>query len=194
MATAGIYLERSTFTFEHYLQEYEKRWKISPSRPLQLQEYQELTLYTTWDLSYSRLENENSDAAKILKLLAYFDNENLWCELFHAGLADNSPQWLRQVIKDGVHFSGVMGILTDYYFLDVHPTFESWSIHNCVHDWTLAALNKNIDEKHYWYAFDCVSASIKDGNKDNFAKLSYSRLAAQATRLVKQHFCQSDAI
>lgn len=172
MATAGTYLHRSTFTFERYLREYEKRWDISPYRPLQLQEYQERTLYTTWDLSYSRLEKEDPEAAKILKLLAYFDNQILWYDLFHAGLTDSSPEWLREVITDDVNFNGVMGVLAGYFFLDSHQTSRSWSMHNCVHDWTLAALNKDIDVKHYWYVFDCISASIKDDRADDFANLS----------------------
>jgi tetratricopeptide (TPR) repeat protein len=194
LATAGRYLQRSTFTFERYLQEYEKRWNISPRRPLQLQEYQERTLYTTWDLSYSRLEKEDPDAAKILKLLAYFDNQRLWYEFFHAGLTESSPKWLREVITDDVNFNEVMGVLAGYYFLDVHLAPDSWSMHNCVHDWTLAALNKDIDSEHYWYAFDCISASLKDDSADDFAKLSYSSLAAHATRLVQQRFCQNYVI
>jgi tetratricopeptide (TPR) repeat protein len=131
---------------------------------------------------------------KILKLLAYFDNQRLWYELFHAGLTDSSPEWLRGVITDDVNFNEVMGVLAGYYFLEIYQTSHSWSMHNCVHDWTLAALNKDIDAKHYWYAFDCISASINDGNADDFANLSYSPLAAHATRLVQQRFCQNDII
>ncbi|KAB8256696.1 TPR-like protein [Aspergillus pseudonomiae] len=194
LATAGTYLHRSTFTFERYLEEYEKRWNIDPHRTPQLQEYQERTLYTTWDLSYSRLEKEDPDAAKILKLLAYFDNQKLWYGLFYAGLTDSSPKWLSEATRDDVNFNGVMRNLADYYFLDVHQTADSWSIHNCVHDWTLATLNKDIDETLYWYAFDCIAASISHGNKDDFAKLSYCSLAAHATRLVEQRFCQNDTI
>ncbi|KAJ6088404.1 hypothetical protein N7486_009665 [Penicillium sp. IBT 16267x] len=180
LATAGTYLRRSTFTFERYLQEYEKRWNISPRRPLQLQEYQDRTLYTTWDLSYSRLEKEDPDAAKILSLLAYFDNQILWYGLFRAGLTDSSPEWLREVITDDVNFNEVMGALAEYFFLDSHQTSGSWSMHNCVHDWTLAALNKDIDANHYW--------------ADDFANLSYSALAAHATRLIQERLCTNDII
>jgi len=187
-------LNRSTFSFERYFQEYEKRWNADPRRPAKLLEFEGRTLYTTWDVLYSRLEKEDPDAAKILKLLAYFDNQGIWYELFLAVINDDSPQWLREMIRDNVNFSGVMGILSDYYFLDFNRTFEQWSMHNCVHDWTLVALNKGIAEKHYWYAFDCISALIKDANKNDFAKLSYFRLASQTTRLVHQRFCQSDVI
>ncbi|CAG7953097.1 unnamed protein product, partial [Penicillium nalgiovense] len=194
LAAAGTYLQRTTFTFERYLQEYEKFWNLDPHRPIVLQEYQERTLYTTWNLSYSCLEKADPDASKILKLLAYFDNQSLWYELFHAGLTDSSPKWLREVIIDDANFNRVMGVLAEYYFLDIHQTSESWSMHNCVHDWTLAALNKDIDANNYWYAFDCISASINEGNAGSFATVLYSPLAAHATRLVHQRFCENDII
>ncbi|OQE94229.1 hypothetical protein PENNAL_c0004G02119, partial [Penicillium nalgiovense] len=194
LAAAGTYLQRTTFTFERYLQEYEKFWNLDPHRPIVLQEYQERTLYTTWNLSYSCLEKADPDASKILKLLAYFDNQSLWYELFHAGLTDSSPKWLREVIIDDANFNRVMGVLAKYYFLDIHQTSESWSMHNCVHDWTLAALNKDIDANNYWYAFDCISASINEGNAGSFATVLYSPLAAHATRLVHQRFCENDII
>jgi hypothetical protein len=94
LATAGAYLHRSFFAFERYLQEYEKRWDINPQRPLRLQEYQGRTLYTTWGLSHKRLESDETEAAKILKLLAYFENQSIWYELLRGGLTDDLPEWM----------------------------------------------------------------------------------------------------
>ncbi|KAJ5518965.1 Tetratricopeptide-like helical [Penicillium expansum] len=76
LATAGTYLRHSTLTFKRYLKEYNTRWNVNPRQPVKLLEY-EGTLYTTWDISYSRLEKEDPDATKLLKLLAYFDNQRL---------------------------------------------------------------------------------------------------------------------
>jgi tetratricopeptide (TPR) repeat protein len=194
LATAGKYLEKSNLDFKDYLHQYEKEWNFDLHGPLQLQEYQDRTLYTTWNLSYSRLEKEVPNAAKILKLLAYFDNQSFWQELFCAGITDASPKWLSEVITDDVVFDVLMRVLTEYNFLDIHCTSKSWSMHNCVHDWTLAALNKKIDPNDYWYAFDCVSACIHDDKGDGFANLSYTALAAHATRLVQQRLCQNDTI
>ena len=134
LAAAGAYLCQSSFTFQRYLQEHEERWDIDPSHPLQLREYQNRTLYTTWDLSYSRLESIDPDAAKLLKLLVYFDNKSIWYELLSAGLANDSPQWLRKVIADDITFEGVMRVLTSYCFVEVQTTTKSWSMHTCVHD------------------------------------------------------------
>jgi tetratricopeptide (TPR) repeat protein len=188
LATAGAFLLQSSFTFERYLQEYEKHWNIYPRRPLRLQEYQDRTLYTTWDLSYLRLEKEGPDAAKLLQLFAYFDNQSIWYELLHGGLGDDSPEWLPEVVTDEVDFDGVMTTLTDYCFLEVQTATRSWSMHNCVHDWALAALNKVIDAQQYWYTFDCVSAYIDGVDWDSLGHLSHGRVAAHAARLVRHQF------
>ncbi|KAK5425320.1 hypothetical protein LTR34_011248, partial [Exophiala xenobiotica] len=184
LATAGALLRQSIFTFERYLEEYEQCWNVDPRRPLPLQEYQERTLYTTWDLSYTRLESEDANAARLLGLLAYFSNQCLWHELFRAGFSDDSPQWLRGVISSDVEFESAIRKLTNYCFLEVQTSAESWSMHNCVHDWTLAALNKVIDERHYWYAFDCIAASAKEDDVHFLDHVYFARLAAHAVWLV----------
>lgn len=194
MATAGSYLQRSALSFKRYLQEYEKLWNVEPRRPAKLREYQERTLYTTWDVSYSCLSREDPDAARLLKLLAYFDNQSLLHKHFRAGLTTNSPEWLRDVITDDVNFNGAMGILTGYYFLDLHPMSESWSMHNCVHDWTLASLNKDIDTVVYWYAFECAAGSVTGVDEDLLGHSCYSCSAAHAKRLVHQRFDQSESV
>ncbi len=61
-------------------------------------------------------------------------------------------------------------------------------MHNCIHDWTLAILNKDLDGRQLWYAFDCVAASVTRDDWDSFERLSYNRLAAHATRLVRVGF------
>ncbi|KAJ5825846.1 hypothetical protein N7474_002984, partial [Penicillium riverlandense] len=121
----AILQSRTGFTFERYLQEYETRLNIDPRRPTKLQEYRQHTLYTTWDLSYDHLKIEDPDAAKFLRLLAYFDNQSLWYELFRGGLTSNSHEWLREVVANDVTFHGVMGILSQYYFLEVDRTSGS---------------------------------------------------------------------
>ncbi|KAK7897918.1 hypothetical protein LTR67_004550 [Exophiala xenobiotica] len=188
LATAGAYLHKIPFTFERYLSEYENRFEIDSKRPLQLQDYQDRTLCTTWDISYSQLQEEDPIAAKLLKLLAYFDNQILWYELFSAGFNPRSPEWLREVVANDLSFASVMGRLTEYCFIELQMSTESWSMHNCIHDWTLAMLNKDLDGPQLWYAFDCVAASIKDDDWDSFERLIYNRLAAHATRLVRVGF------
>ncbi|KAK5561675.1 hypothetical protein LTR46_000480 [Exophiala xenobiotica] len=183
LATAGAYL-RHNITFESYLREYEAR----------SQDYQNRTLHTTWDISYSRLQKEDPIAAKLLKLLAYFDNQSLWYKLFSAGFNSASPEWLHDVIATDLSFASVMRSLTDYCFIEVQTATSSWSMHNCIHDWALAMLNKDLDGPQLWYVFDCVAVSIKGADQDSFGRLIYNHLAAHAIRLVRVGFQGSTPI
>jgi tetratricopeptide (TPR) repeat protein len=187
LATAGAYLHKSTLGFDEYLQQYEKRWNLDPRRPQKLQEYRDRTLYTTWDLSYTRLMEAHPDAAELLKRLAYFDHQSIWYELLHAGVNDKLPGWLLAATADRLDFESIMRILVENCFVEVQWTTKSYSMHTCVHDWTLAGLNKIVDSHSYWYAFDCVVNSIDPAEWDFLAHLRHTRLVPHAVRLA--HAC-----
>jgi tetratricopeptide (TPR) repeat protein len=190
LATAGAYLRRSTFSFERYLQEYEQTWNFDHHWPAKLPEY-ERTLYTTWEVSYRSLERENDNAAQLLGLLAYFSNRRFWYELFQAGVSEGLPEWLYGVIFSDVAFESAMRTLTDYCFLEVQVLSSSWSMHMCVHDWTIATLDRDqaTTEMQYWYAFDCVGALAEEEDWDSLADIGLSDLAAHARRL--EHVCRN---
>ncbi|CRL23393.1 unnamed protein product [Penicillium camemberti] len=61
-------------------------------------------------------------------------------------------------------------------------------MHNCVHDWTLAALNRNIDVSYYWYSLDCVRAALDWNDYDSWGHLIFSRTVHHALRLLHQRF------
>ncbi|BAE64783.1 unnamed protein product [Aspergillus oryzae RIB40] len=192
LATAGAYLRKSPFTFQRYLQEYENRWNIDPRRPVKLQEYQERTLYTTWEISYNRLMKDDTEAAAMLRILAYFDNQSLWYELFRAGLKDGCP--LYEVINNDISFNGAMTVLAEYSFLEFHPGLKEWSMHKCVHDWVSASLRKAVGRQGYWYAFGCVSGSIEVSDEESLAYPLYSRYVPHAKHLSQSRFLTSDII
>ncbi|KAB8209224.1 hypothetical protein BDV34DRAFT_232507 [Aspergillus parasiticus] len=192
LATAGAYLQKSPFTFQRYLQEYENRWNIDPRRPVKLQEYQERTLYTTWEISYNRLMNDDPEAAAMLRIMAYFDNQSLWYELFYAGLKDGCP--LYDVISDEISFNGAMTVLSECSFLEFHPGLRDWSMHKCVHDWVSASLGKAIGPQGYWYAFDCVSGSVDPKDPESLAYPAHSRYVPHAKHLSQSRFLKSDII
>ncbi|KAL4808134.1 TPR-like protein [Aspergillus unguis] len=191
LATAGAFLRHSTLAFADYLEEYEKRWIIDPHRSTQLKEYQNRTLFTTWDLSYTRLQAYDPEAAELLGMLAYFGNESLWYELFNAGLSDSSPEWLREVVHNRISLDGVMKTLADYCFLEVHTQSSFWSMHTCVHDWTLTVLNMTINTEKYWYAFNCVAGSIPSNSTKFLGHPSFSGVVVHATRLIHPRFFQA---
>ncbi|CRL23546.1 NB-ARC [Penicillium camemberti] len=192
LATAGTYLQKRNLSFQRYLQVYEERWNIDPHRPAKLREYQERTLFTTWDVSYDRLKAEDSEAAQLLKILAYFDNQSLWYDLFHAGLWCHtglepvSP--LYDVINDDVCFNGVMATLSDFSFLEHHLSSKTWSMHNCIHDWISASQDNTFDPSIYWYAVRCVVNSIEGQSHGPLEYSIYTPYLLHAKRLVHRRF------
>lgn len=67
-------------------------------------------------------------------------------------------------------------------------TSQTYSIHQCVHDWTLNSLNETIDQAVYWYAFDCVFNLIPTEEWELFGQLQYASLAPHALRLTHSKF------
>jgi len=188
LATAGAFLKRNTLSFKQYLDAYEERWDITPTRHTNLPEYETRTLYTTWDLSFRRLKQEDPEAAQLLSLLAYFDNQNIWYEILHAGVSRVSAEWLAASTANVVAFASTMGKLVEYCFVENNGGTNSYSMHTCIHDWTLHGLNREVDVDKYWFAFDCVTASIANEGSDDFLGLRFQRLAAHGARLVNDRF------
>ena len=56
--------------------------------------------------------------------------------------------------------------LAEYCLMEVQHATQSYNMHNCVHDWALVELNGMIDPQLYWFAFDCVAASINEVDWD----------------------------
>ncbi|MCJ1476741.1 hypothetical protein MMC13_005410 [Lambiella insularis] len=164
---------------------------INPRRPVKLAEYQDRTLYTTWDISYERLANEDQEAAELLKLLAYFDHQEIWHELLEAGVSDAEAEWLRAIATNTVKFENIMTVLVDYCFLETLARAESYGMHTCVHDWTLAVLNPKTEIRSYTYAFRCVAMSISSVDWQLFGQVRFARLVPHAVTLTHARFLET---
>lgn len=88
-----------------------------------------------------------------------------------------------------VHFWS-SGIITHI----LSDTTSSWSMHNCVHSWTLATLNKDIDTYFYLYVFDCVNATIGETNDPSFNHSTPSCTVGYVARLVQWRFLENNLI
>lgn len=143
--------------------------ETSKSTPY-LGSYKDRTLCSTWQLSYRQVQKENSLAAHLLQWWAYFDNEDIWFELFQPEAADG-PAWIYE-LTDELKFNHAMGTLHDYGFVEPHIStldqIESrgYSIHSCVHAWTSHALNQDGDANLQKLAIDCIASRVP--SEDDF--------------------------
>jgi tetratricopeptide (TPR) repeat protein len=187
LATAGVFLSQSALSFKKYLAQYEAKWKVTDSSK-QLSDYPSRTLYTTWDLSFRQIEQQNVRAANLLRLLAYFDHQDIWYELLQSGHGEDQPPWFTDLASDEFAFEDAMQTLTRYCLVEAHHETESYSLHVCVHDWTLKGLNAVVDETRYWLTFDCVASHVSTANWDDLSALRFRRFVPHTMRLVHESF------
>jgi hypothetical protein len=104
LATAGAYLKQAAMSFSDYLRIYKASWaKLQKTSP-ELSSYEDRTLYSTWQLSFERIKQQNQLSAMLLRFWAYFDNQDIWFELLlHTSSED--PEWIRELTEDEVSFS-----------------------------------------------------------------------------------------
>jgi tetratricopeptide (TPR) repeat protein len=185
---AGAFLKSSQLSFTHFLQLCESKWNVTGYRARPLREYRDRTLYTTWNISLTRVEQEDPEAAQLLKLLAYFDNQNVWFELLRAGSGDSTPSWFAEVTKDIAAFENVMSVLVDYCLVETRSQTKSYGVHICIHDWILNGLNPTADMSKYSIALNCTEGMILAGDWENLSDLKYRKLVGHAVRLGYDHF------
>ena len=150
LATAGAYLNQTGISFSDYLRLYKESWARLQETSPKLSSYEDRTLYSTWQVSFGYVEQRNALSAKLLRLWAYFDNQDLWFELLrHSDSRD--PDWIQKLTKDELSFHGAMRVLCDYGLVGVDTPLQEliesrgYSIHGCVHSWTIHVLNQEWD-------------------------------------------------
>ena len=173
LATAGAYLNQVAMSFLDYLHHYEDSWaKLQKTSP-ELSSYEDRTLYSTWQISIDHVERRNVLSARLLRFWAYFSNQDIWFELLRDGDSEN-PDWLRELTKDELCFHEAMRVLSDHGLVEADkPSLElelvespGYSIHGCVHSWTVHVLNKEWDYNLAKVAVQSVALHIPEGQAD----------------------------
>ncbi|RYO79958.1 hypothetical protein DL764_009955 [Monosporascus ibericus] len=104
LATAGAYLEQTSTSFGKYLRLYKDSWTRLQKTTPELGSYEDRTFYSTWQLSFDHIKQRNECLARLLRLWAYFDNQDIWLELLQHG---NSlgPAWVHEIAEDELSFN-----------------------------------------------------------------------------------------
>ena len=120
-------------SFDEYLQTYENHWKELEENADKMVDYPNRTLYTTWMMTFNRIESQSVEAAKLLKLLAYLDHQDIWYELLSRG-AFEAPQWFQNMVANKPAFNNMMRRLCNYSLVDAQIDRGGYSLHACVRD------------------------------------------------------------
>ncbi|KAH7413483.1 hypothetical protein BKA64DRAFT_355752 [Cadophora sp. MPI-SDFR-AT-0126] len=147
LATAGAYLYQTTRSFSDYLRLYKESWVRLMETSPELSSYEDQTFYSTWYISFDNVKQQNPLSADLLRLWAYFDNQDLWFELLRHSDSED-PEWIRELTKDELSFDSAVRVLSSHGLVEMAMSSQEWleskgySIHACVHSWSIHALNQ----------------------------------------------------
>jgi tetratricopeptide (TPR) repeat protein len=154
LATAGSYLHQVSTSLTEYNQLYEASWAELQETTPRLTSYDK-TLYSTWQISFDHVIQRNNHSAQLLRLWAFFDNQDLWFELLqHTSPED--PDWFLELTRNNLTFSVAVRVLCDHGLVDtdlsqhnqtrtgMHDQIGSrgYNMHACVHSWISNVLNQ----------------------------------------------------
>jgi tetratricopeptide (TPR) repeat protein len=167
LATAGSYLSQVSISLLDYLRLYKKSWAQLQESGSELSSYQDRTLYSTWQISFDYVKHENDLSAKLLCFWAYFDSQDLWLELLQHGDSDD-PDWVQKLSEDELAFHNAMRVLSNHGLVEADKSSQEsiesrgYSIHGCVHSWTVHVLNQEWNYDLATLAVNLVGSHIAD--------------------------------
>jgi hypothetical protein len=196
LATAGSYLGQCTESVTEYLEAYEECWYELDDTSEELVEYEDRTLFSTWNLSLTQVQAQHPEVAELLRLLAYFDNKGINYDLLQAG-KESGSEWLSSLTANPRQFHYAMARLHDYSLVEMSE--NSYYLHTCVHDWTMQALNRDTNSEYFWLAVLCIiidkvgkrlmtgaEAAVKDADKQEKQEATEMKQKEEQQRLAKE--------
>jgi tetratricopeptide (TPR) repeat protein len=171
---------------------YRDSWLRLQQTTTDLLSYEDRSLYSTWDISYRQIMQQNANSAMLLRLWAYFDNEDLWFELLREGLSAGLP-WFRQVANDALGFNEAVRVLCEYGLVEPDMLLRKrstesrgYGMHGCVHMWTMHALNESRDVAMTQLAMRCVGSHVPARTERDYWVVQ-RRLMRHADRCLAMH-------
>ncbi|KAK5992301.1 Kinesin light chain 1 [Cladobotryum mycophilum] len=165
LSTAGAYLEETAMSWGKYLKLYDESWLRLQRESPRLLSYENRAMYSTWNISYKHIKRENEAAAMVLKLWAYFDNEDLWYELLQRGESDTTS-WLGELVQDELRFHQAMRVLCRYSLVEAGS--RGYSIHGCIHSWIINALHTEVRVDMAQLAISCVALHLPNSSEPEY--------------------------
>lgn len=159
--------------------------KLQTTSP-SLDSYEDRKLYTTWQITFDRIQQQNLASAKLLKLWAYFHRDDLWFDLLqHATSVDD--ECIQKLTKDELDFNEAITLLCTFGLVDPDRSPQQqigtrgYSVHSCVHLWIVSVLKKEWNKSLAHVALTCVASKVPDTN-EKYWWLLRRRLLQHAAR------------
>jgi tetratricopeptide (TPR) repeat protein len=204
LATAGAYLDQVSISVSDYLRLYKSSWVQLQTTSPHLDSYEDRTLYSTWQISFDHVKQQSDLAANLLRFWAYFDSQDLWLELLRHRESDccDDNSWLSQLSRDEMIFHQTMRILCDHGLVDTDMTTvdlvesRGYSIHGCVHQWTIHVLNLAWDHELAVLAVQFVANHESEQQGAQVWTTSHRRLrhAIRCSDMIQKNLIMADTV
>ena len=200
LAQAGVYIKKRNLRLCEFMDHYKRRKKIILENMPQLSQYLKrlgnakeeisLNVFTTWELSFEQVQSKglaNDVGAKLLTLLAFFDEKDISEQLF-AGYSANQDQllesnklltWLNAFSSerskwDSDFFEDVLIRLRDSSLLQAFARgldgFCHSSLHPLIKDWIRLRIETSVSQENTYMAAtivrDILMNSVHEGYFD----------------------------
>lgn len=132
----------------------------------------------------------------LLKLWAYFDNQDLWFELLQPAHDLTEDESIRTFTEDEMSFNEAVRLLCEFGLVHAGPSpkqvprSEGYGMHSCVHSWTLSVLNNMWDSDLATLALLSLAHSTSRSAKKS--GLIEQRFLQHVAR--HQHFITNDLV
>jgi tetratricopeptide (TPR) repeat protein len=172
---AGAYMRETGTSISEYLDYYQKSWRNLQSYSRPERQYQNGNMLQTWLISYNEIKKRDLNAAKLILLLARFDNRDIWYELVKCGAySTNQPVWFNSVISDSLSFKKTMKSLIEFSLIEASQRNGSYTMHPVVQDWCLHIILTEHDVKASRLddlALVCVGYMVPSNDEQNYWEL-----------------------
>ncbi|QKX60478.1 uncharacterized protein TRUGW13939_07623 [Talaromyces rugulosus] len=186
---AGTYIRETGTSIREYLQHYQESWHNLQSESRPERHYQHGNILQTWLISYNEIKKRDLDAAKLMLLLARFDNRDIWYELVECGIHSlNQPTWFQRVISNSLIFKKTMRTLIGFSLIEANQQNGSYMMHPVVQDWCLHITDKEHNVKAiqlHELALISVGYMVSSNHELNYWDLQ-QRLLAHASYVLKK--------
>ncbi|KAF8474187.1 P-loop containing nucleoside triphosphate hydrolase protein [Kalaharituber pfeilii] len=142
---AGAYIYARQYSFSRYLKEYEanvtfllsKEWKVGKH---------DRSVFAAWDLSFRAIQSQNSEAAELLLLCGFFDNNDICEDMLRRGM---------KLPMDDTSLGNLIQTLFSYSMAKRKDRDDSFNIHPLVHLWAQKKLQME-PERHSKKAIEAL--------------------------------------
>ncbi|KAL4740396.1 hypothetical protein BDV11DRAFT_214403 [Aspergillus similis] len=147
-----------------YLELYRTSWFDLQSQSAPTRQYQQGNIVQTWIITYEEIQKRDPTAAKLLLLLAFFDNQDIWYELIQKGLDhSNPPRLFETAVSSKLFFKTKLKALVEFLLVEIKQQEGSYTLHPVVQDWCYyIAASNDLTNQLQELAFISVGYSPED--------------------------------